>query len=196
MDKKIQLEKKKELRKKMIDKREAYDKKILTQYSEIINQKILKNQKYLKAKIIMVYLPIRNEVDLSKLLESSWEQGKIILAPKTNLATKQMDPYLINSWEDLEAGNYQIPEPKGIGKTAFSLEKIELILVPGVAFDRAGNRLGFGGGYYDRFFARFRELPTKIGVAFDFQIISEIPSDNHDYQMDEIITESANIYLD
>jgi len=97
--------------------------------------------------------------------------------------------------EELEIGTYQLLEPIVDKKMPFPISNIEVVLIPGVAFDRNGYRLGYGGGYYDRFFANCLTPMYKIGIAYDIQIIDHLPVLKHDYPVDEIITEEQKIII-
>ncbi|MFV9511846.1 5-formyltetrahydrofolate cyclo-ligase [Tepidibacillus sp. LV47] len=182
---------KKNLRQFFLEKRNQLDSFTVKEKSEKINQNLLTHPLYQLSQRVMVYLSFKNEVDLKGLIEHAWKQGKQVIAPKTNSKTKQIDPYLIRSWSELEKGILGILEPKTCDKNPFPLKEIELVLVPGLAFDYQGYRLGYGGGYYDRFFDRFAKPPYRIGIAYDFQRVPHLPRDDHDYPVDEICTEKG-----
>lgn len=186
---------KKELREKYLNLRVDLDKSKALDYSKNISNKIANLPIYRNANVIMVYIPFNNEVDIRTLIEDALKQKKTVLVPKTVKETKQLLAYQINSWGDLELGNFKVYEPKTKGKSPFPAEDIELILIPGLAFDVEGYRLGYGAGYYDRFFARFFKLPARIGIAFDFQIVNSLPADNHDIPVSLIITENRKISI-
>ncbi len=187
---------KKELRKELMTKRLNMTFDEVKKKSIIIIEKIIEQKIYRNAKTIMVYMPIKNEVAIEALIESAWADQKIVLFPKVNPITKMMDVYKVTDWNGLEKGNYGIPEPKIGGIPPFPVEEIDVVLIPGVGFDEQGFRLGYGGGYYDRFFDRFEALPYKIGVAFEMQVINQLPVEHHDYPVDEVITERRNVIKD
>ncbi len=139
---------------------------------------------------IMVYLPSFNEVRTDKMTEKFFEEGKKVVAPVTDEENISLTPYLFTDTKELIKGAYGIKEPK----KDFGVEKSEIdaVIVPGIAFDKNGNRMGFGKGYYDRFLEGFGG--KKIGICYDFQIIDAIPTNEHDIAMDYIISEE-NIYV-
>lgn len=185
---------KEELRKAFLKMRVNFDSKKIEEYSDIVSKSILSHYLYNEMKNIMVYISFKNEVNLKYLIEQSWMNGKNIFIPKTNIVAHTMQPYQINSWDDTIKGNYNLIEPKN-NLTPFPIDEIELVLVPGIVFDRKGNRLGYGGGYYDRFFSQFIVHPFRIGVCYEFQLIDNLPSEQHDLPMNEIVTEESNIII-
>ncbi|WP_339060974.1 5-formyltetrahydrofolate cyclo-ligase [Tepidibacillus marianensis] len=182
---------KQSLRQYFTERRNQLTKEDVRESSEVIIERLLHHPIYQKSNIVMAYLAFRHEVDLTPLIEQAWIEGKQILIPKTDRKSKQMEPYRMESWDEVKEGNYGILEPVQCDKSPFSLHQIELVLVPGLAFDEEGYRLGYGGGFYDRFFDRFTNLPHCIGIAYDFQYITYIPRDKHDYPMKEICTEKG-----
>lgn len=192
MEQKINNIEKKELREKYLKIRSNINSTITKRDSEIISKKIISHHLFQKARNIMIYLPFKNEVDIKIVIESAWDKNKQVLAPKIEPSIKKINPYIIKSWNDLELGFYQIYEPKDDDKNPFPIEEIELVLVPGVAFDKNGYRLGYGGGYFDRFFDQFNIPPYRLAVAFDFQVVDQIPIFSHDIPMNEIITEKKS----
>ena len=187
--------KKIELRKELIKKRNDLNSNKMKQFSSIISDKIINNCYFQKASNILAYIPCRNEVDIRDVIEKAWQLNKRIIIPKTDLIEKQIYPYLINSWQELELGNYQLLEPTIDKKKPFPITDIEVVLIPGVAFDKNGYRLGYGGGFYDRFFSNYQTNFYKIGIAYDFQIFNQLPVLKHDFPVDEIITEKQKLII-
>ncbi len=184
---------KRDLRIRLLQKRAEVSREVMNNVSDKICKTIIAHPLFKASQNMMVYIPFRDEVDIREVIETAWLSKKNILVPKTEKKRKWMDLYKIDSWKDLELGNYQLSEPVILNKTPFPIEKIELVLVPGVGFDVHGFRLGYGGGYYDRFFDRFTLLPNRIGIGYDFQMLEEIPISEHDYQMNEVITENRHL---
>lgn len=132
---------------------------------------------------ILAYWPLPDEVDLRPLVKLLFAQGKVIILPKvTGPSTMELRRY--TSADDLKEGAFHIQEP--VGEQFTDYDKIDLALVPGMAFDAAGHRLGRGKGYYDRFLGEHPHI-YKIGVCFPFQRVAEVPSEAHDVVMDEVI---------
>lgn len=172
---------KKEIRKKYIEIRKQIKNK--EDKSKNIINKIINHQKYKEAKVVACYCSLKDEACLDKLIIHAWENGKVVVVPKVKGNT--MEFYEIKSMDDLEIQCFGIREPRH--DFVFDKHKIDLLLVPGVAFDRKGNRMGFGKGYYDRYLV---ELNTyKIGICFREQMDDNIPTDVFDIKMDEIIVD-------
>ncbi|MEB1807627.1 MAG: 5-formyltetrahydrofolate cyclo-ligase [Bacillaceae bacterium] len=127
------------------------------------------------------------EVDTYKIIEKAWGEGKKIVVPKTYPEKNEMVFYQINSFDELESTYFQLKEPKEAVCFPYSHENIDLIIVPGVAFDRKGNRLGYGGGYYDRYLSHYKG--KTCALAFDEQLVSEIPVESFDVPVQMIVTE-------
>ena len=131
---------------------------------------------------IVAYYPLPDEVDIRPLLDEWIAEGKSVILPKvTGDDTMELRRY--TSHDDLQEGAFHILEPVGELFTDFA--SIDVVLVPGVAFDAEGHRLGRGRGYYDRF---LRTLTVQtIGVCFDFQKVDEVPFDKYDIPVDKVI---------
>ncbi|MBR5535798.1 MAG: 5-formyltetrahydrofolate cyclo-ligase [Clostridia bacterium] len=160
------------IRREMIEKRKMLDLK----NGEDFVKNIRNTSCYKNAKTVMLYMPIKGEADVTGLLSDD----KVFLTPVTE--GEDMSACLVG---DVTEGAFGVMEP--IEKEAFDKDKIDLVIVPGVAFDKAFNRMGFGKGYYDRFLKDMRAI--KIGVCHLFQIVDHIPCEKHDVKMDMIVTE-------
>ena len=134
--------------------------------------------------IILAYWPLPDEVDITPLIDRLVAQGHTILLPKvTGEGTMELRRY--TSRDDMAEGAFHIQEP--VGEPFADFDQISVALVPGMAFDAAGHRLGRGKGYYDRFLAAHPGI-HKIGVCFPFQRVAEVPSEEHDIMMDEVVS--------
>jgi len=154
--------------------------------SHKIVEQIERMQCWKEAKTVMVYYPINNEVDLRSLVKK-YHDEKVFLLPAT-LPGHLIDVRQYVKNEPLVKGRYGIPEPK----TPAWKGDIDLVLVPGVAFDKELHRLGRGGGYYDRFLKRLK-VGKKIGVCYDFQLHDNLPHAIFDQMMDRVVTPSKTI---
>ena len=133
---------------------------------------------------ILAYWPLPDEVDIRPLIDQLVGQGiKVVLPKVTGDETMELRRY--TSRADLQEGAFHIMEP--VGEAFDAYDQIDFALVPGMAFDAAGHRLGRGKGYYDRFLSAHRHI-YKIGVCFPFQRVAEVPSEEHDVMMDEVIS--------
>jgi 5-formyltetrahydrofolate cyclo-ligase len=172
---------KKKVRKEMFEKRMGLPIEFLETESKRICEKIKGMKEYRNAKVVALYFPIKNEVDVLQLCE---DKSKIFLLPRLENERLVFAPF--GSLEELKKGRFGIPEPvapewKGC---------IDVIIVPALAFSPTKHRLGYGKGYYDGFLKKVD--PFKIGVAFDFQI-SHFAHEEHDARMDVVITEKRTI---
>ena len=138
-----------------------------------------------EAQTIMAYYSLPDEVNTHDLIDDLVAEGKTVLLPRVT-GDETMEVRRYTGRADLQEGAYHILEP--VGEPFTDLSAIDLILVPGLAFDAAGHRLGRGRGYYDRFLhSKNRPYCVKIGVCFDFQKVDEVPVDAHDMAMDRVV---------
>ena len=176
---------KKDIRKQIFAARKSADEQELLRQSAVIMKKIIGLPAYREAECIYVYMDYNREVCTKSLIEQAWADGKRVAAPKV-LENLQMRYYYIHSYAVVHPGYFQIPEPKPIHAAA---EEKALLIVPGVAFDANRHRCGYGKGFYDRYLAIHQEHPT-IAVAFDFQIVDEVPAGPYDLFPQLLITET------
>jgi len=183
------------LRKKILKIRESLSKKMCMLKSDKIYNNfihfILPEIK--KSKIIVVYNSFKKEVQTLKIIKYLLNKGYCVCSPC--IINKEIIPCKLTSIKDLRKGPFGIPEPKKKIKLK-SLSKIAAIIIPGIAFDKNGNRLGFGFGYFDKFLYKLKNNVLKIGLAFSFQVIKKIPVTKNDIKMDCIITDREIIYVD
>ncbi|MGG7059323.1 5-formyltetrahydrofolate cyclo-ligase [Clostridium nigeriense] len=180
-------EKKKTLRNKILSIRDSLN----IEEKEIMDNKILneliRTDLYKKAKSIFIYLSFGTEIDTNKIIDKALEDKKEVYIPKIYKFDKSMKAIRLNSFKDLEKNSMGILEP--IDDNNFiEKEDIDLIIVPGVVFDFKGNRIGYGGGYYDRYLEPIKDLRNKVVLAYDLQIIDIIEPEAHDITFDYIIT--------
>ncbi|MCH5213808.1 MAG: 5-formyltetrahydrofolate cyclo-ligase [Muribaculaceae bacterium] len=145
------------------------------------------NAAFQLAEKILLYHSLPDELDTRSFLRK-WKDRKRFFLPRVNGVNLELLPY---DESRLEIGSFHIEEPKG--DELHPVEEMELIIVPGVAFDKKGRRLGRGKGFYDRLLADSKA--TKIGIAYEFQLMDELPSEEHDIPMDFVITESTTIVI-
>ena len=134
---------------------------------------------------IVAYYPLPDEVNIRPLLDEWITEGRSVFLPKVT-GDDTMAFYRYTGRDNLQEGAFHIFEPADVAEQRFLDEPSSTILVPGVAFDAAGHRLGRGRGYYDRFLASHPEM-YKVGVCFDFQKVPEVPCGPYDILMDEVI---------
>lgn len=154
-------------------------------YSRQICEKLWSDRILETAKVIYCYYPLGKEVNLLPLAAKLLKAGKQVAFPRTR--GENMEFYPVTSLENFKEGAFHIMEPTGQSPLQ---EEAPLVLVPGLSFDLKKNRMGYGRGFYDRYFARFPKS-RKIGVAYQFQIVKELPTDIYDIPMDWVITEET-----
>lgn len=154
------------------------------------------------ARAIALYFPIRGEVDTRLFFSYFRKTGKTCFFPKTFSesagAGTRIEFHPVKDWSELRLGRFGIAEPNPSVHAAPAAAALDLILVPGVAFDLNGHRLGYGAGYYDRAIAKIREERGShacrlIGLAYDFQILPALPAEPHDVALDAVISEKRVI---
>ncbi|PEJ56947.1 5-formyltetrahydrofolate cyclo-ligase [Bacillus sp. AFS002410] len=143
------------------------------------------------ANIIATTMPMEHEINTKYLIATCWNENKSVVVPKCNHKTREMDFYKISSFEDLKEGYFGIQEPIEEKCEKIEKEQIDLVIVPGVAYTLKGERLGYGGGYYDRYLEDYNKL--LLALAYDIQIVNELPTEKHDIKIPFIITESEII---
>lgn len=183
---------KKEIRKKVLTIRNAMPSEERIRYSGQIVERFLKTKLYQESDRIFCYVSFRSEVDTKELISQMLKDGKCVCVPRVD--GKKMHFYEISGLMDCEKGSYGILEPKKDSKAAAFQEQMEstdskdLMIVPGSAFSLRKERMGYGGGYYDRF---LEEHPMcTIGFFFDCQKTDVLPCDQYDKKLSYIITET------
>jgi 5-formyltetrahydrofolate cyclo-ligase len=141
------------------------------------------------ASVVMLYMPLASEIDVTPLALRAFQQNKTVCVPRMDWQRDAIVPVDVTSFDDrvMDVDEHGIRVPKH-GRT-ISPSMIDLVVVPGVAFDALGNRLGRGGGHYDRFLAKLKPAATKIGIAFDAQIVDAVMTFHHDVPMDIVVTD-------
>jgi len=171
---------------------------VVLEKSRIILERLFNSKIYAKSRSIMTYLDFRNEVSTGQLVATAINQGKQVSVPVVDPARKSMTPsWLKNYQKDLVKGHYGILEPSPEAFRPVLPETLDLVIVPGVAFDEMGNRLGYGGGYYDRFLPRLSRAAKAIALAYEFQVLTDLSAlmGPYDRPVQFIFTEKRIITL-
>ena len=176
---------KKQIRSKILlrlktQKEEDRDKK-----SKIIKDKLFRTPVFKKAKIVMFYIAFDGEVNTQDMIKKAYRLGKIVAVPVCKGNRITIRPCVLQNKAELKKGPYGICEPAV--KKYIKLEDLDLVIVPGIAFDKKGNRLGRGKGYYDYFLKRVTRDTASIGLAFDFQILPYLPATTTDVKIGKVI---------
>ncbi|VVC01656.1 Phosphoribosylglycinamide formyltransferase [uncultured archaeon] len=179
------------IRKEMIRKRESHHSAGGHRHCLNIMDRFLRLPEFEKASCILLYASKGGEVHTDGIIESALSLGKSVVLPATNKEEKTLALYRIKSTAELTRGAFGIMEPPRRPEAKVEPGEIDLVVVPGVSFDRRGQRIGYGMGYYDSLLGQFR--CRKIGLAYDMQIVERIPEEPHDIAVDMIVTENGPI---
>lgn len=179
-----------EIRKQHLERRAAIPPEVRKIKDEKICKNILSSAAFRYADVILLYYPVKGEVNILPLLEAAVNAGKKVAFPRCCTEDHTMRFHYVTSADDFEKGSYGLREPFA-SLPEFDLqtgyEHNVLCLVPAVVYDRKGYRIGYGGGYYDRFFGQFK--PASIGVAYDEFIIKNVPHGRYDIFVDVVVSE-------
>lgn len=177
------MEEKRAIRKRVFASRKACSDENVKNWSREITRKVTGLPEFQKAGHILIYADYNHEVMTGFLIEAAWKAGKETAVPKVE--GKDMIFYRLTDFSQLEPGYFGIPEPSAGEKVHW---EDSLMIMPGVAFDRKGNRVGYGGGFYDRFLEKHPDI-KKVAVAFDFQVFPEVPREPTDISPEILVTE-------
>lgn len=170
-------------------KREEMDKKILNKFYE--------TQYYKEAEKIFIYISYSSEINTKAIINKALKDNKKVYVPRTEFKTRHMDAVGITSLDDLSESTYGILEPS-IEAPHIDPNELDLIVVPGVAFDRNGGRMGYGAGFYDRYLKKINKENmnkiVKLALAYELQMLDKVPMNEQDIPVDYIITENEFIY--
>lgn len=157
-----------------------------------IQQRLLETEEFAKACSLAIYSPILNEVSTEYVFRVAKRMGKKVAYPRVR--EDRLEFVEVAECKDLRTGTFGVLEP--VGSTLMPLSTIDLVVVPGVAFDMAGHRLGYGKGFYDRVLHECGQRGLLIGLCFEFQTVSSLPVESHDIRMDMLITEDRTLRFD
>lgn len=159
--------------------------------SLMAQERFLQLPEFAAAHSLALYSPILNEVFTEEIFGQARSLNKRVVYPRVQGAG--MEFYPVNSRDDLRPGNFAVLEPQG-GRPV-PVADLDLLLVPGVAFDQTGHRLGYGKGYYDRQLQLRSAGCRLVGLCFEFQLLSVLPAEDHDVRMDLLVTEQRTLRL-
>lgn len=180
---------KKEIRKQIFARRKACTDSEVELWSRAITERVVALPAFRRAKRVLVYADYNHEVATRYLIEEAWKNGKEVAVPK--VVGKDMVFYKLNDFSQLEPGYYGIPEP---ARGEIVEWEQALMLMPGVAFDKENHRVGYGGGFYDRYLEKHPEV-ERIAIAFSFQMVPEVPTEPTDICPQILVTEKETYYL-
>ena len=145
---------------------------------------------FLAARTVLLTFPFRGEWDTLPIVNAALGAGQTVVVPRVNVAARMLELHaIVDPLRDVAAGPQGIPEPLAHCE-AVDPTSVDWVLVPGVTFDRAGRRLGYGGGYYDRLLPLLPRRVARVAGAFELQLVEQVPAAQHDVAVDAIVTES------
>lgn len=161
------------------------------EYSQTICMMALLDPSIIEGETIAVTISNIPEVDTTPLIEALWHLGKRVAVPKCNAKTKEMDFYVFSDFSELETVYLHLREPIPEVTKLVHAENIDVMIVPGVVFDKLGYRVGYGGGFYDRYLMDYSG--EILALAFDEQVLTNVPAENHDIPVNRILTQTTVI---
>ena len=186
---------KRELRARILRDRDATSAEYRARAGASIAATLSKREDFASSKSVLLTLRFGSEWDTRALLDSALARGKTVAVPRVNLATRMLDICAITRLEHDAAPGYRgIPEPCA-HCALLDIASIDWVLVPGVAFDLEGRRIGYGGGYYDRLLPLLRADTHRVAGAFELQLVERVPAAAHDVRVDAIVTEARSISI-
>ena len=177
---------KQKIRSKILLKLKKQKEEDRSKKSCLIKEKLLKDPVFKKAKRVMFYIAFKGEVETREMIASAKRLGKIIAVPVCIKNRTSLRPALLDSCAHLKKGPYGVSEP--VASRYLALKDLDLVVTPGLAFDKKGNRLGRGKGYYDRFLSKIPKDTPSIGLAFRFQILPAVPITPHDVSVTKVLS--------
>jgi len=185
---------KKSLRRTIIARRDSIPDEIRLKKDAAIHSRLGELEAFKTSRATLFYAAFRSEVRTEQLVINSLTAGRITALPRVDKTGGILMLYKIGDWSDLSPGSWGILEPEESRTKEISINEIDMVLAPGVAFDVNCNRLGYGKGYYDKLLAgKKRMKPVVVGLAYEEQIADALPCNLHDMKMDMIITDKRII---
>ncbi len=184
---------KKEIRKKVLSQRNSLLESDISKKSDSITKNLFSLHFIDEAKTVMVYSHFGSEPETKQIIDKLLHAGKKVVLPATLIEQKEILALYIDSDTRLLENRYGIMEPLPTEEKTAKPEEIDVVIIPGVAFDEKGNRIGFGHMYYDKFLSDFKPRTMKIALAFELQIIEPFKAESHDIPVDLIVTEERII---
>lgn len=167
----------------------------LAEKTSLIENRLFDFANFLESKIALMYIENPNEVKSAEIIRRTFDQNKIVVLPLVKTDTKKFKLFKIDDFvKDLKSGQNGILQPDPGRCRTVPIDCIDIAIIPGVAFDEKGGRIGSGDGYYDRLIPHLPVTTRKVALALDYQIIPQVPIESHDKHVDIIITDKRIIY--
>lgn len=184
---------KSELRKEILTVRDSLSTEEIIDKSLKIKNRLINTSMYTEANHIFTFLSFNKEVMTKPIIDDCMQKNKQVYIPLCNTQIKEIVLCKFEGWDKLKPSKFGILEPMREHVRIVNRSILDMVIVPGAVFDRKGNRIGYGAGYYDRFFHTLKKDIVKIGICYAFQIVDEIIPSEYDVPMDYIITEDEVI---
>ncbi len=176
------------IRKSLLERRNRLSPTEIYEKSQLIQSHVLNSNQFVKSNTIGVYFPVGTEVRTEKIIRNSIRTGRIVALPRTELEGMEFHQLCNENLQDLILGKYGVREPPRVGRP---VRKIDLLIVPGVAFDNQGSRIGYGRGYFDRYMMKAK-ISFSLGLGFKFQLVSySLPQSSLDQRINGLSLETG-----
>lgn len=176
------------IRKELLNKRDSIPPVVRRAKNRMICERLLSLDEFRNASVIFFFASFRTEVDTTEMIKASFSSGKRVLLPKVDKDRHGLLLFEIRDFGELAPGYMGIPEPPDSEKQ-MSITDADIVIIPGAGFDAAGNRIGYGGGYYDRLLSGLQKDIPVIAPAYEEQIVDSLPSEPHDSRVQMIVTD-------
>ena len=188
-------EKKREIRENMAKKLKTFSTGELIEKTREIEERLFEFANFLEAKVVLLYMHTNGEVVTNDIIKRCFESDKIVVLPAFDTTKHTMQLMKVDNFDsDLKPGPRGVPEPDPECCKVVPIDCIDIAIIPGVAFDEKGGRIGSGKGYYDRLIPKLSITTRKVALALESQIIQQVPVESHDKHVDIVITEKRIIY--
>lgn len=184
---------KRKIRLEMKAKLDTLTKPFYEDFSYRIANQLYKDDDWQAASVVGITISRSPEVDTYQIIRKAWEQNKTVAVPKCDPKSHKMTFRTLKSFQQLESVYFGLYEPIEQKTTALLSDAIDLLIVPGLAYSKDGFRIGFGGGYYDRFLSHYEG--KTISLAFSLQVFGQLPIEKHDLPVSKLITENEVIVI-
>jgi len=176
------------IRKELLSKRDNIPPVVRRAKNRMICARLLSLDEFRKASVIFFFASFRTEVDTTEMIKSSLFSGKRVLLPKVDKDRHELLLYEIRDFGELAPGYMGIPEPP-VSENQMSINDADIVIIPGAGFDASGNRIGYGGGYYDRLLSGLQKNIPVVAPSFEEQLVDVLPSEPHDIRVQMIVTD-------
>ena len=182
------------IRQDVLTKRDSLDPDIRKAKDDRIKERLFSLPEFQQAPILFLFASFRSEVSTFTQIAEALTLGKRVILPSVDSMNKELRLYEIKELSELSAGYMGIPEPAVTEDRERDINDVTLVIMPGAAFDPKGNRLGYGGGYYDRLLSRLRRKIPLVALAYEEQLVDSLPAGPHDIRVHMIVTDRRVIH--